>query len=69
MSHLLKNRKFSKETEDADGQKVTSALSDVAAWVLAFGAFAVAVVLSYREIHYNIPNDLRSPAILLVNAL
>src|ERR1035437_8488502 len=69
MSHLLKNRKFSKETEDADGQKVTSALSDVAAWALAFGAFAVAVVLSYREIHYNIPNDLRSPAILLVNAL
>ena len=37
--------------------------------MLALGAFVVAMVLSYREIHYNIPNDLRSPAILLVDAL
>ena len=28
----------------------------------------VAMVSSYREIHYNIPNDLRSPAILVVDA-
>ena len=42
---------------------------NVAAWALALGAFGVATVLSYREIHYNIPNDLRSPAVLLVNAL
>ena len=26
-------------------------------------------LLSYRQIHYNIPNDLRSPVVLLVNAL
>ena len=42
---------------------------DVAVWLLALGTFAVAMVLSYREIHYNCPNDLRSPAILLVDAL
>jgi hypothetical protein len=42
---------------------------NVAAWALALGAFGAAAVLSYREIHYNIPNDLRSPAVLLVNAL
>ena len=40
-----------------------------AAWALALGLFGVATVLSYREIHYNSPNDLRSPAVLLVNAL
>ena len=44
-------------------------LLNVAAWALALGAFGVATVLSYRQIHYNIPNDLRSPAVLLVNAL
>ena len=27
------------------------------------------MVSSYREIHYNIPNDLRSPVILVVDAL
>ena len=36
---------------------------------MALGLFSVAAVLSYREIHYNSPNDLRSPAVLLVNAL
>ena len=69
MSHSMRNRKISEETEDADSPKAPSALWDVAVWALAFGAFAVAMVLSYREIHYNIPNDLRSPAILLVDAL
>ena len=39
------------------------------AWALAAGAFVVAAVTSYREIHFNIPNDLRSPAMLSVNAL
>jgi hypothetical protein len=42
---------------------------NVAAWALVLGAFGVATVLSYREIHYNISNDLRSPAVLLINAL
>jgi len=63
------NRKISEETKAADIPKVPSALWNVAVWALALGAFAVAMVLSYREIHYNIPNDLRSPAILLVDAL
>lgn len=69
MSHSMRNRKISEETEDADSQKVPSAVWNIAVWALALGAFAVAVVSSYREIHYNIPNDLRSPAILLVDAL
>jgi hypothetical protein len=46
----------------------TSVALNVGAWMLALGAFIFAVVLSYREIHYNIPNDLRSPAILLIEA-
>jgi hypothetical protein len=65
----MRNRKISEETEDADSPKAPSALWDVVAWGLALAAFSVAMVLSYREIHYNIPNDLRSPAILLVDAL
>jgi hypothetical protein len=44
-------------------------LLNVAGWVLALGAFGLAMVLSYREIHYNSPNDLRTPLVLLVNAL
>lgn len=42
---------------------------NLAGWVLALGAFGLAMVLSYRQIHYNIPNDLRTPLVLLVNAL
>ena len=44
-------------------------LLNVGAWALALGLFGVAMFLSYRETHYKIPNDLRSPAVLLVNAL
>ena len=65
----MKSRKVSEESGEADSPKVPSALWNVLAWASALGAFAVAAVLSYREIHYNIPNDLRSPAILLVDAL
>jgi hypothetical protein len=64
----MMNRKISEDSEDVDIPKVQSALWGVAVWALALGAFAVAAVLSYREIHYNIPNDLRSPAILLLDA-
>jgi hypothetical protein len=64
----MSNRKISEEPENADSQKTPSALWNVAVWALALGAFMVAMVLSYREIHYNIPDDLRSPAILLVDA-
>ena len=53
----------------AEEQKGPSTLWNFAIWALALGGFVVALVLSYREIHYNIPNDLRSPAILLVDAL
>jgi hypothetical protein len=45
-----------------------AAIWNVAAWTLALGAFVIATVSSYREIHYNSPNDLRSPAVLLVDA-
>jgi hypothetical protein len=60
---------MSEMPENTDLQQVPSTLWNVAAWGLALAAFAVATVLSYREIHYNIPNDLRSPAILVVDAL
>jgi hypothetical protein len=65
----MMNRKIPEVAGDADSQEVPSAWLNIAAWALALGAFAVAAVLSYREIHYNSPNDLRSPTILLVNAL
>src|ERR1035437_7826456 len=65
----MRNRKIAEYPKDTDKQRVTSVLWNVAVWALALGAFAFAVVSSYREIHYNIPNDLRSPAILLVDAL
>ena len=46
-----------------------AALFNVAAWTLALGSFGLAMFLSYRQIHYHVPNDLRSPTVLLVNAL
>ena len=42
---------------------------NVAGWVLAVAAFVFAAIVSYRTIHYNSPNDLRSPGVLLVDAL
>jgi hypothetical protein len=42
---------------------------NVAGWVLAVAAFVFATIVSYRTIHYNSPNDLRSPVVLLVDAL
>ncbi|MEJ2649004.1 MAG: hypothetical protein P8016_11425 [Sedimentisphaerales bacterium] len=39
------------------------------AWILAVAAFAGAFVILYRQVRYNIPNDLRTPVILLINAL
>ncbi|HEX5397615.1 MAG TPA: hypothetical protein VFY06_01015 [Verrucomicrobiae bacterium] len=53
----------------ADGTQTPSAWWNVAAWLLALGAFVTAAVLSYRGIHYHSPNDLRSPGVLLVDAL
>jgi hypothetical protein len=42
---------------------------DVAGWAVTLGSFGMALVRSYHEIHYNIPNDLRSPTVLLIDAL
>ena len=44
-------------------------LLNVGAWALALGLFSLAMFFSYREVHYKIPNDLRSPVVLLINAL
>jgi len=44
-------------------------LLNVAGWVLVLGAFGLAMFLSYRQTHYKSLNDLRSPLVLLVNAL
>jgi hypothetical protein len=44
-------------------------LLNIAGWALVLGIFGLAMVLSYRQIHNNSPNDLRSPAVLLVNTL
>ena len=63
------NRNIPEVAGDANLRDAPSAWWKVAAWALASGAFAVAAILSYWEIHYNSPNDLRSPTILLVNAL
>jgi hypothetical protein len=41
---------------------------NVAIWVLTLGVFGLAMFLSYREVQNN-TNDLRRPAVLLVNAL
>ncbi len=38
-------------------------------WVLAAAAFVFAAIDSYRSIHYHSPNDLRSPGVLVVDAL
>ena len=69
MSHSMRNPKSSEKTEEADSPKVPSALWNVFVWALAWGVFAGALVSSYREVHHNSPNDLRSPAILLADAL
>jgi hypothetical protein len=63
------NWKLSEKFKIVDGQELPAIVSNFLAWALALGAFGLAMLLSYREIHYNIPNDLRSPAILLANAL
>ena len=44
-------------------------LLNAGSWMLALGAFSLAMFLSYREVHNRIPNDLRSPLMLLVNTL
>jgi hypothetical protein len=56
-----------KPSDEPNASAVPSVLWNIAVWALALGAFGAAMVLSYREIH-NIPNDLRSPAILGVDA-
>lgn len=41
----------------------------VAGWALAIAAFVFAAIESYWSIHYHSPNDLRSPGVLLVDAV
>ena len=55
------------EAEEQTARRPT--LWDVGAWAFALGAFAVAMVLSYRKIQYNPPDDTRTPVVLLANAL
>lgn len=65
----MNNQKVPRERNSFGVQNVPPWVWNVILWALALGAFAVAMVWSYREIHYNIPNDLRTPAILMVDAL
>jgi hypothetical protein len=68
----LKPRRSQKILVKSDDAVFSSAgyiLWNVSVWMLAWGAFVVATVLSYREVHYHVPNDLRSPAILAADAL
>jgi hypothetical protein len=65
----MMNLKIPRAAGDADSREFPFLWWNVAAWLLAAGAFVTAAVLSYREIHYNIPNDLRSPVVLAVDAL
>jgi hypothetical protein len=60
--------KLSEKFKIEAGPELPAVMWNAVAWFLAIGAFVFAAVLSYRQIHYNIPNDLRSPAILLVDA-
>ena len=60
---------ISKKPASAEGHYTPLDWWNVVAWLMAVGAFVLAAVLSYRQIHFNIPNDLRSPAVLAVNAL
>lgn len=64
----MKTPNLSGDIQNADGQKTPSAGWEMAAWLLSVSAFVTAAVLSYRQIHYHIPNDLRSPGLLVVDA-
>ena len=63
------NRKIPEAYGAANSREFPFLWWNVAAWLLAAGAFVTAAVLSYREIHYISPNDLRSPMVLAVDAL
>ena len=65
----MRDHETSKKTQATGIQEVPPTLWNVAGWALAVGAFAVATVLSYHEIHHNGTSDLRTPTILLVDAL
>jgi hypothetical protein len=65
----MMNRKIPRAAGDADSREIPLLWWNLAAWLLAAGAFVLAAVLSYWNTHYNSPNDLRSPAVLAVNAL
>ena len=65
----MRQPKLLEKLKPAVGTEAPSVWWKIAAWFLSMGVFVLAAVLSYREIHYNSPNDLRSPAILLVDAL
>ena len=63
----MRNHGNSGKIEATGIQEAPSALWNVAGWVLALSVFAVAIFLSYQEVHQDSPGDLRTPTILLVD--
>lgn len=65
----MTKRENSGKTKAIGIQEAPSVLWNVAGWVLALSVFAVAMFLSYQEIHHDSSGDLRTPTILLVDVL
>jgi hypothetical protein len=66
---LLRNRNMPGDYNAFGTQRVSFKVWNVVLWALALGAFAVAMVLSYQASRETPPMDLRTPLVLLLEAL
>jgi len=65
----MRNRKVPTGHNAFSDQKASPLVWNVILWVLAMCAFAATMVQSYRATHETPANDLRTPAVLLLDAL